>query len=128
MSISRKILETKSLCQTICNISQNEATQTQVKLLYFIDEYGSCSPQILISKLGIQKTNLALITKQMINSGLIISKKGSYDHRSIFYSLTQKGKTMLNQYLENLDKVFHEQDFALENSLNEVLKYLNKKV
>ena len=128
MSISRKILETKSLCQTICSLSQNEATQTEMKLLYFIDEYSNCSPQISISNLGIRKTNLALITKKMINAGLIVSKKGTYDHRSIFYSLTPKGKSMLNEYLENLDKIFHEQDSMLENNLDEILKYLNKKI
>ena len=128
MSISRKILETKSLCQTICGNMQTNSTQTVIKLLYFIDEYQNCSPQTLISKLGIKKTNLALITKQMINDGLIVSKKGSYDKRSICYSLTGNGKDVLNEYLENLDSIFHEQDITLEQNFDQILAYLNKKV
>ena len=128
MSISRKILETKSLCQTICQTAENDITNTDIKILYFIDEYYGCTTQTLISKLGIKKTNLAKETKKLENDGLIFSKKGNYNNRTITYSLTQKGKATLNSYLGNLDKIFHEQDAFLENSLDEILKYLNKKV
>ena len=128
MSISRKLLEIKSLSQTICNITKNETTNTQIKVLYFIDEYTSVSPQILISKLGIVKSNLALITKKMIEENLIVSKKSLSDKRAIFYSITTKGKKMLDTYTAELDKVFHDQDNEIEYNLNIILKYLNKKV
>ena len=128
MSISRKLLEIKSLSQTICNITKNETTNTQIKVLYFIDEYTSVSPQILISKLGIVKSNLALITKKMIEENLIVSKKSLSDKRAIFYSITPKGKKMLDTYTAELDKVFHDQDNEIEYNLDIILKYLNKKV
>lgn len=121
-------METKSLCQTICQGIENDITNTGIKILYFIDEYYGCTTQTLISKLGIKKTNLAKETKKLELDGLIFSKKGNYNNRSVFYSLTQKGKITLNHYLENLDKVFHEQDIQLENCLDEILKYLNKKI
>ena len=128
MSIARKLLEIKSLSQTICNITKNETTNTQIKVLYFVDEYSSVSPQILISKLGIVKSNLALITKKMIEDDLIVSKKSLSDKRAIFYSITQKGKKMLDEYTQKLDKIFHEQDLEIEYNLDIILKYLNKKV
>ncbi len=128
MSISRKLLEIKSLSQTICNITKNETTNTQIKVLYFIDEYTSVSPQILISKLGIVKSNLALITKKMIKENLIVSKKSLSDKRAIFYSITPKGKKMLDTYTAELDKIFHDQDNEIEYNLDIILKYLNKKV
>ncbi len=128
MSIARKLLEIKSLSQTICNITKNETTNTQIKLLYFVDEYSSVSPQILISKLGIVKSNLALITKKMIEDDLIVSKKSLSDKRAIFYSITPKGKKMLDEYTQKLDKIFHEQDLEIEYNLDIILKYLNKKV
>ena len=128
MSIARKLLEIKSLSQTICSITKNETTNTQIKVLYFVDEYSSVSPQVLISKLGIVKSNLALITKKMIKNGLLISKKGFNDKRSIYYSITAKGKKMLDDYISELDKIFHEQDLELEYNMEVILKYLNKKV
>lgn len=129
MSIARQILELKTLSQTICSISKNDATFSEIKILYFVDEYPNCSPQILISKLGIAKSNLALLTKKMIKENLIISKKGHTDGRSIFYSITPTGKNMLDEYLASLEKVFHEQEnYDLISSLGVVLEYLNKKV
>ena len=128
MKLARKLLEIKTLSQTICNISKNEATNNQLKVLYFVDEYNSISPQVLISKLGIVKSNLALLTKKMIADKLIESKKSVTDKRSIFYSITPKGKQMLNDYLEKIEKVFHEDELILENDLDIVLMYLNKKV
>ncbi len=128
MSLARKILEIKSLSQTICNISKNESTNTQIKVLYFVDEYSSISPQILISKLGIVKSNLALITKKMIREGLIESKKGLNDKRSIFYTITPKGKEQLDLYLSELNKLFKFEDVELEDNMDKVLEFLNKKV
>lgn len=129
MSIARQILELKTLTQTICSISKNDATFTELKILYFVDEYPNCSPQILISKLGIAKSNLALLTKKMIKENLIVSKKGYQDGRSIFYSITSTGKKMLDDYFESLNKIFHEQETQeITNSLSNILEYLNKKV
>ena len=129
MSISRRILEAKTLAQTICNITKNEATSTELKVLYFVDTQKNCSPQILISKLGIVKSNLALITKKMIKDELISSKKSTTDRRAITYYILPKGKQMLDEYLENLDKIFHEHESEdLKKSLDIVLEYLNKKV
>ena len=127
MKFSRKLLELKILSQTICNISKNEATNNQLKVLYFVDEYNSISPQVLISKLGIVKSNLALLTKKMIEDKLIEVKKSITDKRAIFYSITPKGKAMLDEYLETIEKIFHD-DIELENSFNDILSYLNKKV
>ena len=129
MSIARQILELKTLSQTICSITKNKATSTEIKILYFIDEYKNCSPQVLISKLGIAKSNLALLTKKMIKENLITSKRGYQDGRSIHYSITSAGKKMLDEYILNLNKIFHEQESGeLESSLKTILEYLNKKV
>ena len=125
---TRKLLEIKSLSQTICNLSKNEATNNQLRVLYFVDEYNSISPQVLISKLGIAKSNLALLTKKMIDDGLLYSKKSIMDKRSILYFVTPKGKKMLNSYISDLDKLLHEDDYELDQALDLIAKYLNKKV
>ena len=35
---------------------------------------------------------------------------------------------MLDDYISELDKIFHEQDLELEYNMEVILKYLNKKV
>ena len=125
---ARKILEIKALCQTICSASNNESTNNELKVLYFVDEYQSISPQILVSKLGIAKSNLALMTKRMISENLIYRQKSKTDGRAILLSITEKGKKMLDDYLSNIAKIFPDDNIELERAMDIVLKNLNKKV
>ena len=125
---ARKLLETKALCQTICSLTKNETTNNTLKVLYFIDEYKDASPSLLISKLGIVKSNLALITKKMINDKLIESRHSGLDRRMITYHITQKGKDMLNAYLEKIEKIFRNSNPSVEQAFDTVLEFLNKKM
>ena len=125
---ARKILEIKSLTQTICSAFNNDTTNNTLKVLYFVDEYQSISPQILVSKLGIAKSNLALMTKKMISDGLLYSQKSNTDGRSILLSITPNGKKMLDEYLSKISKIFPEENVELSKAMDIVLKYLNKKI
>ena len=125
---ARKILEIKALCQTICSASNNESTNNELKVLFFVDEYQSISPQILVSKLGIAKSNLALMTKKMIAENLIFRQKSETDGRAILLSITPKGKKMLDDYLDNISKIFPDENTELAKAMDIVLKNLNKKV
>ena len=125
---ARKILEIKALTQTICSASNNETTNNALKVLYFVDEYQSISPQILISKLGIAKSNLALLTKKMINDGLLFSQKSESDGRSILLTITLKGKKMLDEYIGKISKIFPDDNVELSKAMDTILKHLNKKI
>ena len=125
---ARKILEIKALCQTICSTSNNESTNNELKVLFFVDEYQSISPQILVSKLGIAKSNLALMTKKMISDNLIYRQKSETDGRAILLSITPKGKKMLDDYLDKIAKIFPDENIELAKAMDIVLKNLNKKV
>ena len=130
MNTARKILELKCLSQTLCQNGNAENTNNQLKVLYFIDEYQSVTPQLLISKLGIVKSNLALLTKSLIKDGLIVASKSLADKRAIVYSITEKGKQILDQHLSSISRYIRqdEQTPELISSLEIVLSYLNKKV
>lgn len=130
MNTARKILEIKSLTQTLCHNENSENTNNQMKVLYFVDEYGSVSPQVLISKLGIVKSNLATITKSLLMDNLIVSEKSLTDKRAVVYSITPKGKQKLEEYLSFISKFLRqdEQTPELKNAFEVVLAYLNKKV
>ena len=125
---ARKIFEIKTLGYTICSASNNQTTNNALKVLYFVDEYQSISPQILVSKLGIAKSNLALLTKKMIKDGLLFSQKSANDGRSILLSITLKGKKMLDEYLDTIAKIFPDDNIELAKAMDIVLKHLNKKV
>ena len=82
----------------------------------------------MISKLGIVKSNLALLTKNMIKQHLIEGYHTNVDRRTITYRVTQKGKNMLNEYLEKIQKIFNNSDPSLEQAFDTILQFLNKKV
>lgn len=130
MNTARKILEIKCLAQTLCQNGNIENTNNQLKVLYFIDEYQSVTPQLLISKLGIVKSNLALLTKSLIKDGLIVSSKSLADKRAIVYSITEKGKQILDEHISSISRYIRqdEQTPELMSALEIVLNYLNKKV
>lgn len=130
MNTARKILEIKCLSQTLCQNGNAENTNNQLKVLYFIDEYQSVTPQLLISKLGIVKSNLALLTKSLIKEELISSTKSLADKRAIVYSITPKGKQILDEHLSSIARFIRqdEQTPELMSAIEIVLNYLNKKV
>lgn len=130
MNTARKILEIKCLSQTLCQNGNAENTNNQLKVLYFIDEYQMVTPQLLISKLGIVKSNLALLTKSLMKEGLIVSNKSLADKRAIVYSITPKGKQILDEHLSSITRYIRqdEQTPELMSAIEIVLNYLNKKV
>lgn len=128
MSIERKIFEIRCLTQTLCLNKTNELTENEVKILYFVDEYKSVSPQLLISKLGIVKTNLALLTKKMIKNNLISSQKSYTNQKAIFYEITSLGKQKLNEVLSQIANMIQTSDIETENVLCDITNFLNKKI
>lgn len=125
---ARKLLETKSLCETICGLAKSELPNNAMKILYFLDEYKDVPPSFLISKLGIAKSNLALIAQDMIKKRLIESYHTNIDRRTITYHITQKGRNELKDYLMQIEKIFKNADPSLEQNFDNILEYLNKKV
>lgn len=73
----------------------------KTKILFLIAE--ECSPREIVSELMIAKTNLALITKDMANEGLIEKSKTSLDRREVSYSITPKGHDYLNERLRLIE-------------------------
>ena len=128
MSIERKIFEIKCLTQTLCLNKANELTENEVKILYFVDEYKTVSPQLLISKLGIVKTNLALLTKKMIKNNLICSQKNYTNQKLIFYEITPLGKQKLNEVLSLITQMLKDNSTETENLFDEAVNFLNKKI
>ncbi len=81
---------------------------------------------MIIEKLGIQKTNFALMSSQLEKEGCLIVKKSNLDRRCRVIELTEKGNRELDNYLKDIDRFIDatspETDYAIE-----ILgKFLNK--
>lgn len=124
MSTTDKIMELCLLTETICQSTQ------QAKILYIIDKHKKVSPKVLISKLGIVKSNLANICKQLELDKLIHKTKNDDDKRSVYYEITTKGKCYLLSELSKISINFRKDEITdtIKNSMDEILEFLNKKI
>jgi len=122
-----KLVEIEALTENITkHLAKNNLLK--YKVLYFISQYENLSVSMIIDKLGIKKSNFALMTKDLESEGLIVSKQGEIDKRCRMMSLTEKGKQSLDAYIASLDACFSEKDGEIEHALDVLSTYLNKKI
>lgn len=122
-----KLLEIEALLE---NITKHFAKNNllRVKFLYFVGEYQNLSVGMIISKLGVKKSNFALMSKKLEKEGVISVKHGEFDRRNRMLFLTEKGKKELDAYLNEIKKFFSEDDHNIEKSIEQLNYYLNKKI
>ena len=109
------------------NCKKNQLT-IKLKILIFLFK-GIDSPYVLTKNLGIAKTNLNLICTQMIKEDLISKNKVDFDKRSIYYSITDKGKNYLfeelNQFGLDFENINQNKIEEINKTLKSLLKLLN---
>lgn len=130
MKLARKLLEIRILSECVCDGWNKKNLEVNQKILFLIDEYEVCSPSVLISKIGLKKSNLALCCKGLIEQGKIEKFSSSNDKRQVFYKLTQKGKKEVEKIISNIDQMFREAEVGKNELRNftKVCELLNKKV
>ena len=104
-SFAEKIVELKLLTDRWCE-GQNKSNGlflVSYQFLYELSKAEFVAPKVLIKKLGLAKSNLALVAKEMIKKGFAISKKDEQNRREIYYSITDSGKKELNAKLEQIE-------------------------
>lgn len=127
MKNADKILEIEALTE---NLTKHFAKNNllKIKVLYFISEYENLSVSMIIDKLGLKKSNFALMAKALEEEGLVMSKQGEIDRRCRMMFLTEKGKETLACFMRSLDSFFAEQNSEVEHALDTLCIYLNKKI
>lgn len=82
---------------------------TEFKILHLLHNYGRLTPNELVDKLYIAKSNLSNQCKQMMEKGLIKQFGDKDDKRVVLYGLNPKGEEKYNdsmsKILENFNKV-----------------------
>ncbi len=103
--LAKKIIELRlatrraCMCEGLSGAAKNTLS-LKTKVLYLI-ERGQSTREILAS-LMIAKTNLALITKELAQAGLITKTKSEEDRRAVNYTLTDEGHEYLSERLFSL--------------------------
>jgi len=100
---ARMLLE--NLCDgfdVTCN-SKKSLLTSKIKMLHLLNLEDKISPSLIICKLGIAKSNLAILATSMIEEGLITKIEDTFDRRVIYYSITEEGKKLLNESLSIID-------------------------
>jgi len=137
--IQRQITMLRIILQKICDgFDTKEANKrsfltARLKVLFLLSEQKEVSPGYLIEKLGIAKSNLALLCSAMVNEGLITSSKNQEDKRNITYFITEKGNIELDVFLDDMEKeladvIISDKEYRLlERKLDEILDIFKRK-
>lgn len=127
MKTAQKILEIEALCENLAK-KNVESGLLRMKVLYFVSEYENLSVSMIIEKLGIKKSNFALLTAELQREGLLEMHRAEIDRRCRTLKLTEKGREELENYLSSLETHFDATDIVVDEALDILLKYLNKRV
>ncbi len=122
-----KLLEIEALTENILK-HQAKNNLLRIKVLYFISQYENLSVSMIIDKLGLKKSNFALMAKELEDENLVYSKQGEIDKRCKMMALTEKGRAELSSFIKNLNANFEEKNSEIEHAIDMLSAYLNKKI
>lgn len=137
--IERQITMLRIMLQKICDgfdvkqANKKSVLTARQKVLFLLSEQKEVSPSYLIEKLGIAKSNLALLCSSMVNEGLISVSKNQEDKRNIVYFITAKGEMELSEFLKDMNKelseiIVSDKEYRLlEKKLDEILEIFKRK-
>lgn len=122
-----KLIEIEALLE---NITKHFAKNNllRVKFLYFARQYQNLSVGMIIDKLGVKKSNFALMSSKLEKEGVIAVKQGELDKRNRMLFLTEKGKKELDKFLGELSAFFGKAGADTEKAIEQLNYFLNKKI
>ena len=125
MKRTEKFIEIESLLENLLK-SHREGSLLRTKILFFSSIYENLSVSMIIDKLGIKKTNFALMTAALEKEGCIIIKKSNMDKRCRVIELTAKGRQELDEYMKGIEKSLGPTSPEVDYAVDVLCKYLNK--
>ena len=129
-NLGNDLVELNILLTTTCEgfdiikKNKNNIVDSKLKLLYLIKDKPE-SPSNLIEKIGLAKSNLTILCNNMIKEGLLKKTNDTLDRRIIFYSLTPKGRKMLEDETNSIKEHF-EKVLAYKNNMREIRETIEK--
>lgn len=125
MKRAEKFIEIESLIENLMK-SRRSGGILRMKILLFCSIYENLSVSMIIEKLGIKKTNFALMTSSLEKEGCLMVTQSNMDRRCHQIELTPKGREELNSYLSEVEKGLGATTTEIDNALEVISRYLNK--
>jgi DNA-binding MarR family transcriptional regulator len=135
-SIAGNLVTVRMKLENICDgfdavcSSKKSLLTTRIKMLHLLSREGKLSPSIIISKIGVAKSNLAILAKGMIKDDLIEKIEDEFDRRVIYYNVTKAGKQLLDDSLKTINaqvcscSLTNDKCKKLNKKLEEIIKIL----
>ena len=127
MKIAQKILEIEALCENLLK-KNTDGGLLKFKVLAFAKIYSNLSVSMIIEKLGVKKSNFALLTAELEREGLLNIEQAEIDRRCRILKLTEKGENQLQTFYNKIDEHFDPVDIDTERSIDILINYLNKRI
>lgn len=110
--------------ENLIKSSNTDKLDIKLKVLHLIGRNEKTSPALIIEKLGMARSNLAIMCNRLIKEKLIEKHKESNNRKEIYYTLTSSGENFLSEAYtkteENISKLRNKTKF------NKLVKELAK--
>ena len=125
MKRAEKLIEIEALLENLVK-SHREGGFLRKKILFFCSLYQNLTISMIIDKLGIKKTNFALMISQLQKDGSIIIKQSGIDKRCRLVEVTDKGKKEIEDYVSQIEKALKSSSPDEDRAMDLILTYLNR--
>ena len=125
MKRAEKLIEIEALLENLVK-SHREGGFLRKKILFFCSLYQNLTISMIIDKLGIKKTNFALMISELQKDGSIIIKQSGIDKRCRLVEVTDKGKKEIEDYVSQIEKALKSSSPDEDKAMNLMLTYLNR--
>ena len=109
----------ENLCEGFDVTTKSAALTSKIKVLLELSHADCVPPSTLQLKVGLAKSNLAILCNKLIEEKLVEKKRDELDGREISYSITEDGKKVLGSYLKKAQKNF-ERQLAYKNNMKQI--------
>jgi DNA-binding MarR family transcriptional regulator len=90
----------RKLRSAMINCPDLELTRTQFYLLKLIEHEEPCKMSYLAEMMGVKPSVISTMIDRLEQNGLVVREYRKTDRRSVFVSLTDQGREVLNKELE----------------------------
>lgn len=125
MKETEKLIEIEGLLENLMKKSIKGGI-LRIKVLYFCYLYQNLTVSMIIDKLGIKKTNFAIMSKELEKDGCIVINKSNLDKRCRMVEVTPKGMQELNTFIKRLEQQIGATSVEVDNAIELLCKFLNK--
>lgn len=120
-----KLIEISGLLDNLLKVG-GERTVLQNKVLLFCSIYQSLPFGVIIDKLGIKKTNFALMIAELEKEGNVVIKQSNIDRRCKLVQLTEKGQKELEKFTQEVEKAVGNTSLEVDKAIDTLNTFLNK--